>query len=78
MDVLCWVCPAFCNEVKSVYENFVVEQNAVREAQASNPESALTKRNVRFMDETMTVDYSKDSEDTEMEEEKLLTIEQLE
>ena len=32
IDVLEWLCPAFKKEVQAVYENYVVEQNAHRQA----------------------------------------------
>ena len=74
------MCPAFKDEVKRVYENHVVEQNAIRQAIAANPESDLTVRNVRFMDsdDVFIYDASAQSDDTEQEERKIDSVEQLE
>ncbi len=50
LAVLEWVCPAFKEEVRSAYENYVVEQNAVIQATANNGgETDLRERNVRFL-----------------------------
>jgi hypothetical protein len=68
--VLEWLCPAFKTEFHAVYQNYIVEQNAIRQAQANNPDladSQLTTRNVRFMEpeETKVVFSDDGCEDEE-------------
>ena len=67
LEVLEWVCPAFKQEIRSVYENFVCEQNIQRKNLEESKEyhGELDPLGLAALDSMSNIAFSEPSEEPE-------------